>query len=52
MGEERKVYTVVVGKLVGKRPLGRPKHRREDGIRVDLREIGGVEWIQLAEDRD
>jgi hypothetical protein len=44
-----------VGKLEGKRPLGRPRHRWEDGIRMDLRDIGwreGVEWIQLAQDRD
>jgi hypothetical protein len=40
MGEERKVYKVLVGKPEGKRPLGRPRHRWEDGIRVDLREIG------------
>jgi hypothetical protein len=48
MGEERKVYKV----LVGKRPLGRP--RWEDGMRMDLREteLGGVDWIRLAQDRD
>jgi hypothetical protein len=40
MGEERKVYKVLVGKLEGKKPHGRPKHRWEDGIRMDLREIG------------
>jgi hypothetical protein len=40
MGEERKVYTVLVGKSEGKRPLGRPRHRWEDGVRMDLREIG------------
>jgi hypothetical protein len=53
MGEERKVYTVLVRKPEGKRPLGRPSHRWEDGIRMDLREIGweSVEWIQLAQDR-
>jgi hypothetical protein len=39
MGEERKVYKVLVGKPKGKRPLGRPRHRWEDGIRMDLREI-------------
>jgi hypothetical protein len=44
MGEERKVYKVSVGKPEGKRPLGRPRHRREDGIRIDLREAWGV-WI-------
>jgi hypothetical protein len=39
MGEERKVYRVLVRKPEGKRPLGRPRHRLEDGIRMDLREI-------------
>jgi hypothetical protein len=43
-----------MGKPEGKRPLGRPRHRWEEGIRIDLREIGwgSVEWIQLAQDRD
>jgi hypothetical protein len=40
MGEERKVYSVLVGKPEGKRPLGRPRHRWEDGIRMDLSDIG------------
>jgi hypothetical protein len=40
MGEERKVYKVLVGKTEGKRPLGRPRRRWEDGIRMDLPEIG------------
>jgi hypothetical protein len=40
MGEERKVYKVLVGKPEGKRPLGRPRRRWEDGIRMDLEEIG------------
>jgi hypothetical protein len=54
MGEERKVYNVLVRKPEGKRPLGRPRRRWEDGIRMDLREIGlgGVDWIGLAQDRD
>jgi hypothetical protein len=54
VGEERKVYKVLAGKPEGKRPLGRPRHRWEDGIRMDPREIGlgGVDWIQLAQDRD
>jgi hypothetical protein len=54
MGEERKLYKVLVGKPEGKRPLGRPRHRWEDGIRIDLREIGlrGLDWIRLAQDRD
>jgi hypothetical protein len=54
MGEERKVYKVLVRKPEGKRPLGRPRHRWEDGIRINLGEIGwgGVDWIRLAQDRD
>jgi hypothetical protein len=54
MGEERKVYKVLVGKPEGKSPLGRPRHRWEDRIRIDLREIvsGCVDWIRLAQDRD
>jgi hypothetical protein len=40
MGEERNVYKVLMGNPEGKRPLERPRHRWEDGIRVDLREIG------------
>jgi hypothetical protein len=53
MGEERK-YKVLVGKPDGKRPLGRPRCRWEDGVRMDLREIGlrGVDCIRLAQDRD
>jgi hypothetical protein len=54
MGEERKVYKVLVGKHEGKRPLGKPRRRWEDRIRMDLREIGlgGVDWIRLSQDRD
>jgi hypothetical protein len=53
MGEERKVYKVLVGKPEGKRSLGRPWRRWEDGIRMNLRDIGwGVEWMRLARDRD
>jgi hypothetical protein len=50
MGELRKVYKILVGKPEGKRPLGRPRRRWENGIRSDLREIGwgSVEWIKLA----
>jgi hypothetical protein len=50
MGEERKLYKVLVGKPEGKLPLGRQRRRWEDGIRMDLREIGlgGVDWIRLA----
>jgi hypothetical protein len=54
MGEGRNMYRVLVGKPGGKRPLERPRRRWEDGIIMDLREIGrgGVEWIHLAQDRD
>jgi hypothetical protein len=54
MGEERKMYRVLVGKLEGKRPLTRPRYRWQDGIRMDLREFGweGAEWIHLAENKD
>jgi hypothetical protein len=45
MGEERKVYKVLVGKPEGKRPLGRPRRMWEDGIRMDLREISLGVWI-------
>jgi hypothetical protein len=51
MGEERKVYKILVGKPEVKRPLGRPRRRWEVGIRMDLREIGlgDVDWIRLAQ---
>jgi hypothetical protein len=54
MGEERKVYKVLMGKPEGKRSLGRPKRSWEDGIRMDPKEIGwgSVEWIHFAQDRD
>jgi hypothetical protein len=54
MGEEIKVYKVLVGNPEGKRPLGRPRLRWEDGIRINLREIGlgVVDWIRLAQGRD
>jgi hypothetical protein len=47
MGEDRKLYKVLVGKPEGKRPLGRPRRRWEDVVRMDLREIGlgDVDWI-------
>jgi hypothetical protein len=50
---ERKVYKVLVEKPEGKRPLERPRHRWENGIRMDFREIGwgSVQWIHLAQDR-
>jgi hypothetical protein len=51
MVEERRVYKVLVGNTEGKKTFGRPMHRWDYGIRVDLEEIGcgGVEWIQLAQ---
>jgi hypothetical protein len=54
MGEERNVYRVLMGKPEGKRPLGRPMRRWEEGIRMDRNEIvwGSIDWIQLAQDRD
>jgi hypothetical protein len=53
MVEERKAYKVLVGKPEGKTPLGRTRRRWEDGIRMDLREIGlgDVDWIRLSQDR-
>jgi hypothetical protein len=54
MGEKRNAYGILVGKPEGKRPLGRPRRRWEDNIRMDLREIGwgGMDWIDLSQDRD
>jgi len=54
MGEERGVYRALVGKTEGKRPLGRPRRRWVDNIRMDLQEVGCglVDWIGLAQDRD
>jgi hypothetical protein len=54
MGEGRGVYRVLVGKPEGKRPLGRPRHRWEDNMKMDLQEVGcgGMDWIELVQDRD
>jgi hypothetical protein len=54
MGEGRGVYRVLVGKPEEKRPLGRPRRRWEDDIKMDLQEVGygGIDWIELAQDRD
>jgi hypothetical protein len=53
MGEKRNVYRLLVGKAEGKRPLGRPRRRWIDNIKMDLLEIGVnvVDWIGLAQDR-
>ena len=54
MGQGRGVHRVLVGKPEGKRPLGRPRRRWEDNIKMDLREVGGgcEDWMELAQDRD
>jgi hypothetical protein len=53
MREGRSIYRVLVGRSEGKRPLGRPRHRREVNIKLDLREIGidGANSVRLAQDR-
>ena len=54
MEERRGVYRVLVGKLEGKRPLGRPGLGWKDNIKMDLQEVGweGMDWIDVAQDRD
>jgi len=54
IGEERGAYRVLVGKLEGKRPLGRPRCRWVDNIRTNLQDVryGYTDWIGLAQDRD
>jgi hypothetical protein len=54
MGETRNAYRILVEKPQGKRPLGRPRRRGVDNIKMDLRQIGwdGRNWIELAQDRD
>jgi len=54
MGEDRGAYRVLVGKPEGKRPLGRPRHRWVDNIRLDLLEVGCgyMDWIGMTQDRD
>jgi hypothetical protein len=54
MGEVRGAYNILVGRPEGRRPLGRPRRRWDDNIKLDLREIGlgDVDWIDLAQDRD
>jgi len=54
MGERRGVYRILVGKSEGKRPLGRPRRRWENNIKMDFQEVGcgGTDWIELAQGRD
>jgi hypothetical protein len=54
IGERKGVYGVLVGKPEGRRPLGRPRRRWDDNIKIDLQEVGcgGMDWIELAQDRD
>jgi hypothetical protein len=53
-GDGRGIYKILVGKPKGKGQLERPRHRWEDNIKMDLQEVGcgGVDWIELAQDRD
>jgi hypothetical protein len=53
-GEKRNAYRILMGTPEGKRPLGRPRRRRVDNIKMDLREIGwdGADWIDMTQDRD
>ena len=54
MGQGRRVYRVLVGKPEGKRPMGRPRRRCKDNIKMDLQEVGAGcgDWMELAQDRD
>jgi len=54
MGERRSVYRVLVKKPEGMRPLGRPRHRGDNNIKMDLQEVKckGMEWIDVAQNRD
>jgi hypothetical protein len=53
-GDKRSAYKILTGKPEGKRPLGRPRHRWKENIKIDLRytELGGVDWIDLVQERD
>jgi hypothetical protein len=54
MGEGTGAYRVLVGRPEGRRPLGRPRRRWEDNIKMDVQEVvwGGMDWIDMAQDRD
>jgi hypothetical protein len=53
MGEKRGAYRILVGRPEGRRPFGRPRHRWEDNIKMDIQEVGwNMDWIELAHDRD
>jgi hypothetical protein len=54
MGEKRSAYRILVGRPEGRRPLGRPRRRWEDNIKMDLQDVGwgGIDWIELAHDKD
>jgi len=54
MGEKSGIYMVLVQKPEGKRPLGRPRHRWDNNIKMDLQEVGcgGMDWTELALDKD
>jgi hypothetical protein len=53
MGEGRGAYRILVGRPEGRRPLGRPRRRWEDNIKIELQKVGwGVDWIDMAQDRD
>jgi hypothetical protein len=53
-GERRGIYSVLVGKPEGNKPLGRPRCRWKNNIKMDLQEVGcgGIDWIELAQDKD
>jgi len=54
MGKRKGAYRILVGKPEGKRPLGKPRRRWEDNIKVDLQKVGcgGMDWIELDQDKD
>jgi hypothetical protein len=53
MGEKRSSHRILVGRREGRRPLGRPKLRWEENMKMDLQEVGwGMDWIELVQDRD